>query len=125
MKYVTLFFLLHSTLTYGQTIKEMAPELGHLVDKSSEGEIQFIRDQEKCESIWKKVKDQADYDKLTTDEKRILENCSETIENYWDILGVGCSWYCGGGTDTNSASSELKPFKGIKYSADNIHDLSY
>jgi len=125
MKQLTLILSLFSILTNGQSIKEMTPELGYFVDKSAEGEIQFIRDQEKCEAIWKRTNGQEEYDSLSAEEKKVLENCSEAIESYWDILGAGCSWYCGGGTDTNSASSELKPFKGVKYSAKNIHDLNY
>jgi len=126
MKQVIFILTLLTSLTcFGQEIKEMEPELGSLVDKSPEGEIEFIREREKCEEVWRKVSNQADYENLSTTDKEIYENCSEEYENYWDIIGVGCSWYCGGGQDTLSASSELKTFKGITYSAKNIHDLSY
>ena len=123
-----LFFiltLLTSLTSFGQKTFEMQPELGYLVDRSSEGEIEFIKEREKCEEIWRKVSNQNDYKNLSSTDREIYENCSEEYENYWDILGVGCSWYCGGGQDTLSASSELKPFKGIIYSSKNIHDLSY
>jgi len=103
----------------------MTPTLGYLVDKSPEGEIDFIKQQEKCETIWRKISNQIDYEKLSPEDKKIYDSCDESLESYWDILGVGCSWYCGGGQDTASASSELKQFKGIKYSASNSHDLSY
>ena len=122
---LTIFLIFISLSGFGQTVKEMTPTLGYLVDVSPEKEIEFIKNQEKCEAIWKKLDGQSDFDNLTKDEKAILENCSETKESSWQIIGSECSWYCGGGQDTNSASSYLKPFKGINYSAKNIHDLSY
>jgi hypothetical protein len=122
---IFILTLLTSLTSFGQEIKEMKPELGSIVDKSPEGEIEFIIEREKCEEIWRKVSNKADYESLSATDKEIYENCSEEYENYWDILGVGCSWYCGGGQDTLSASSELKTFKGITYSSKNVHDLSY
>jgi hypothetical protein len=120
---LTLAFL--SLTLFGQSIKDMQPILGKLVDKSPEKEIEFIKSQEKCESFWKKVGPDVDYEKLSPEDKRIADECSLEFEDYWDILGVGCSWYCGVGLDTLSASSELVVFKGIRYSAKNAHDLSY
>jgi len=124
-QFLTCILTLFTMTTFAQTIKEMQPILGFLVDKSIEGEIEFIQHQEICENIWNKVSNQVDYDNLSTADKIIYDNCDEQKENYWDILGVGCSWYCGGGLDTISASSTLKTFKGINYSAKNIHDLNY
>lgn len=124
-KITTILFLSFYLITHGQSIKEMTPTLGYLVDKSLQGEIEFIKNQEECENIWKKVSNQADYDKLSTSDKKKYDNCDETYENYWDVIGVGCSWYCGGGADSNSATSHLKSYKGIDYSANNIHDLNY
>lgn len=119
-------FLTFFTLTvFGQTVKEMQPKLGQLIDKSLQGEIEFIRQREICETVWNKVGNQNDYEKLSPADKKIYDNCDESHESYWDILGAGCSWYCGGGQDTISTSSTLKTYKGIKYSAKNIHDLNY
>ena len=119
-------FLTFFTLTgFGQTVKEMQPKLGQLIDKSLQGEIEFIRQREICETVWNKVGNQNDYEKLSLADKKIYDNCDESHESYWDILGAGCSWYCGGGQDTISTSSTLKTYKGIKYSAKNIHDLNY
>ncbi|WP_375561180.1 hypothetical protein ACE193_01080 [Bernardetia sp. OM2101] len=48
------------------------------------------------------------------------------MENYWDILGGGCSWYCGAGGDSLLASSYLKSnHKTIDYLPRNAYDLSY
>lgn len=126
MRLISTFILTIFTLAvYGQTVKELQPTLGFLVDKSVEGEIEFIRQREICEKVWNKVSNQEDYEKLSLTDKKIYDNCDETNESYWDILGAGCSWYCGGGQDTISASSTLKTYKGINYSAKNIHDLNY
>lgn len=125
MRHITTIILTIFSLTvFGQTIKEMTPTLGYLVDRSLQGEIEFLKEREKCEVVWRKAA-QIGYEKLSLEDKKIYDNCDETYENYWDILGQGCSWYCGGGQDTNSASSSLKAFKDIDYSAENIHDLNY
>lgn len=126
MRQLLICFLTIFTLTtFAQTVKDMQPTLGFLVDKSAEGEIEFIRQREICEALWEKVSNQTDYEKLSPTDKKIFDNCDESKENYWDVLDVGCSWYCGGGEDTVTASSVLKTYKGINYSAKNIHDLSY
>lgn len=126
MRHILFFLLSIFTMTIcAQTIKEMEPILGYLVDKSPEGEIAFIKQREKCETVWRKVRSQQDFENLSTEDKKIYTNCPDDKDDYWDILGIGCSWYCGGGLDTASASSELKPFKGIKYSANYSHDLNY
>ncbi len=121
----TIIFILFSLTGFGQTVKEMTPTLGYLVDKSLQDEIDFLKLQEHCEKFWSEHRDNFDETKFTTEEKKQYELCAADIEGYWDIIGVGCSWYCGGGLDTNSASSSLKSFKGINYSAKNIHDLNY
>lgn len=116
--------ILFSFKTSGQTIKTLTPTLGSLVDKSPEGEIEFLKKQKDCSELWQK---QNAGNKLSDEEnKRLDKNCMEDgPEGYYDILGAGCSWYCGGGLDTETASSELQPFKDMNYSAANAHDLSY
>lgn len=126
MKYLSILFLvLCTSAAAGQSIRELHPTLGYLVDKSPEGERAFNTEKEKCVEVWKKLSDENDHVKLSSEEKATLENCSEETESYWEILGAGCSWYCGGGQDTLSASSALKSNRGITYSAKNIHDLRY
>ncbi len=122
---VTIIFVFLSLLVFGQTIKELQPKLGKLIDKSLQGEIKFVKLQDQCEKFWMAHQNNFDEAKLTASEKKLYKQCDTDFEGYWDVLGVGCSWYCGGGQDTNSASSTLKAFKGINYSAKNIHDLNY
>lgn len=65
------------------------------------------------------------WDELTAEEQTIIEKYGEIYENMWDIVGGGCSWYCGGGQDTQTASSELTTQGTNTYNAKNVHDLSY
>ena len=51
----------------------------------------------------------------------LLEKYGEVVENAWDIIDGGCSWYCGGGNYKIKASSSL----GVSYKAEFANDLSY
>lgn len=124
IKTVSIYFFLllsFSSSVFAQVIKQLEPELGAFIEKSAEGERAFIKTQEQCNLLWEK---QAAEETLTEIEAEILANCSEEYESYWDVIGAGCSWYCGGGQDTNSATSELASATD-RYAAANIHDLSY
>lgn len=46
-------------------------------------------------------------------------------EDIYDIVGQGCSFYCGCEIGTQRASSTLKPQGKQNYKASNAHDLSY
>lgn len=124
MKLLSLWIMTLSVTSYGQAIKNLNPTLGKLVDKSPAGEARFYQEQKRCSELWKK---QAAGTELTEiEEQNVKEICDEAgPEGYYDILGNACNWYCGGGQDTQKASSELKPFKEIDYAASNAHDLSY
>ena len=121
-----LLFAVTSLTATGQTVKEMSPEPGALIDKSPEGEIEFNKLQKKYEELWNKVATPADYDKLSAQDKKLYDSYTgEEEQGYWDILGSGCSWYCGGGLDTATASSALTASGQLTYTAGNSHDLSY
>src|SRR6185312_15134038 len=92
-------------IVYGQSIQEMQPVLGCLIDKSLQGEIDFIKLQDQCEKFWAEHQGEFNENKLTASEKKLFEQCQTEVVSYWDVIGPGCSWYCGGGLDTNSASS--------------------
>jgi hypothetical protein len=110
----------------GQSIKNLTPEVGRLIEKSPEGESDFYSMLKRCEELWRRQDPRNMTTPLTSDEERFVEdNCSEGDENYYDILTAACSWYCGGGLDTLTASSELDGVKDIAYTASNAHDLSY
>ena len=123
MRLTTFILIALSYGAFGQTIKNLRPTLGYLVDKSPAGETKFLNNLKQCTELWEKENAGGI---LTQQEKKILEeSCAEDKEGYYDIFGGGCSWYCGGGIDTLTASSALPSMKDISYTADNAHDFSY
>ena len=58
-----------------------------------------------------------------------LEELYDEIGELWDspcdVVGLGCSWYCGGGPDTVWASSQRPPQDGQRFDAGLAHDRSY
>lgn len=108
------------SMMFGQEVPVLSPKFGGRVDLSQEGEQEFIRTRKLCDSLWRIAPDL-----LTPGGKILLSQCSEEYDSYWDILGIGCSWYCGGGSDSVTASSFLKSNDTINYSPQNLHDLSY
>lgn len=55
----------------------------------------------------------------------LLEKHDETLSSVWDILGMECSWYCGGGNYAIKASSSLSDVEGSIYAGKSANDLSY
>ena len=55
----------------------------------------------------------------------LIEEYNPTLESIWDVVGGGCSWYCGGGNYKILASSSLKSQSGNSYNAESANDLSY
>ncbi len=56
--------------------------------------------------------------------EQLYVEVGETLESPCDLVGGGCSWYCGGGPDTVWASSSLGASKDRNYAATNAHDLN-
>lgn len=58
-----------------------------------------------------------------------LEELYDEIGELWDspynVVGLGCRWYCGGGPDTVWACSQLTTQDGQRFVAGLAHDLSY
>lgn len=100
MRVLLLIFLIASSNCQGQNWKELFPKLGETIDLSSAGEKDFLQALKSSEFV-------------------------DGKENYWDIIGISCSFYCGCGLGDLSASSELKPEHRLSYLAKNAHDLSY
>jgi len=122
--FLTIILFLLAFGCFCQNVPEMNPLLGELIDKSAKGEINFLKEIEECEAFSEKYSFE-EIGKMSQEKQDFFDNCLEGKEDYWEILGAGCSWYCGGGLDTLSTSSSLKSFKKIKYSAFNAHDLNY
>ncbi|AXT49492.1 hypothetical protein D1818_01145 [Aquimarina sp. BL5] len=124
-KLLTYIFLITAPILIAQDIKTLTPTIEDLSHLSVAGETAFNRNLKACEAIWEKMENGVDYKDLTAVEKKAIDNVDETMVNYWDIEGQGCSWYCGGGPTTKTASSTLDLQGAINYKADNVHDLNY
>lgn len=79
----------------------------------------------KEESLAKMSENEIKHEDLTKEERIALQTYSEVYASIWDIVGAGCSWYCGGGVKEISASSYLKSQGKNSYDPSNAHDLDY
>ena len=109
-----------------QTPRQMNPKLGELINKSVQGEQAYQQSLQACTVLMEKADKMGGFEKLNATDRKKLTQCEEMeMKSYWDAVGDGCSWYCGGGPDSIYASSSLAPQSGIQYDASNAHDLSY
>ncbi|HYC87017.1 MAG TPA: hypothetical protein VEB86_17410 [Chryseosolibacter sp.] len=109
----------------GQTdIKEIKPAGIEPLNLSSDEAARFEKTLQMAIAIFDKMKNGTKFDDLSQEEQKIVQQVDEK-ENYWDVLGNGCSWYCGGGPEGVTASSELKPQGTNSYEGSKAHDLSY
>lgn len=107
---------------YEQEILNLNPSYVHLLDFSDRAKAEWtLRDTLLSQLSTRKK----DWDKLTSEEEALLEKYDEVFEDIWDILGGGCSWYCGGGSKEVTASSYLKSQSSNNYEPKNAHDLNY
>ena len=120
---ILLLFCLFYLGSFSQTIQVLKPVNVNPLNFSPE----LIKDSKeiftKCDKIYEKLKKKG-Y-KATHEEEKILERCDEMNESPWDVIGIGCSWYCLGGGDSVTASSQLKNQGKNNYDPSNAHDLSY
>ena len=118
-------FLTFSGISVAQDVKNMYPKLGRLLDFDPKIGEQW----EQADKIIKDIK--WDFSKLTAENKKFFKQINYNYENevgpgYYDAIGGSCSWYCGGGPDSISASSYLKSNSAtINYLPKNAHDLSF
>ncbi len=120
---ITILILI-SQVGFSQ-LKEMNPTSIHLLDLSAEGEKKWNKEQEEGFKVMDKLNSGTTQEDLSQEEKEALLKVDEVLENYWDIEGGGCSWYCGGGPKKVTASSYLKSQGENNYDARNAHDLNY
>lgn len=109
-----------------QSPKQMNPKLGALINKSVQGEQAYQQALQGCTLLMEKAEKMGGFEKLNATDRKKFTQCEEMeMKAYWDAVGDGCSWYCGGGPDSVYASSALAPQSGIQYDGSNAHDLSY
>lgn len=107
-------------------VKELNPTSVEILNLSPQAAKEYSQKREKARQISSKLSEKVTYESLSKAEKEILDSYDEMAsDNYWDILGDGCSWYCGGGPKAVTASSTLKPQGKVNYKAENAHDLNY
>ena len=109
-----LFLVLLCGGTAQSQIKNFYPKKVVKPDLSAKREKEINRQNE---LLQKKVPTASEQKELNT----LLEKYGEVVENAWDIIDGGCSWYCGGGNYKIKASSSL----GVSYKAEFANDLSY
>lgn len=113
MKYLLILALLCEGTAQSQ-IKNFYPKKVVKPDLSAKREKEINRQNE---LLQKKVPTASEQKELNI----LLEKYGEVVENAWDIIDGGCSWYCGGGNYKIKASSSL----GDSYKAEFANDLSY
>ena len=113
MKYLLILALLCGGTAQSQ-IKNFYPKKVVKPDLSAKREKEINRQNE---LLQKKVPTASEQKELNI----LLEKYGEVVENAWDIIDGGCSWYCGGGNYKIKASSSL----GDSYKAEFANDLSY
>lgn len=107
-------------------VKEVKPNTVSLLSFNAQDEKEFNKKLEIAEASWKKREAEGiGYDQLSDEEKEAINFIDEMGGSYFDILGPGCSWYCGGGPREVTASSFLPPQAGNTYEPENAHDLDY
>lgn len=126
MRILTIILIfVHAFVNAQNAIKEIKPSEIQPLNLSNEEAARFEADWKKYVAVYEKLDAGAKVEDLSDDERRIWNETDETTEDYWDIIGGGCSWYCGGGPKEVTASSELKSQGDNSYKAGNAHDLSY
>lgn len=124
MTRITLFILItfQFFLANGQEIKNLNPSYVHILDFSDKAKAEWAFRDTLLSQLSSGKKD---WDKMTSAEQALLEKYSEVYEDIWDIVGGGCSWYCGGGPEEVTASSYLKSQGANNYVPKNAHDFNY
>lgn len=114
----TIFFLLSFLVFSAQLVAETP-----VLQPSKVKQIDFEKRSKIFDSALKKIQlGNGESDNLTQEENEIYD---ETKSSYWEIIGEACSWYCAGGPNTVTGSSQLKTQGKINYKASNAHDLNY
>ena len=120
--FFSLLFLQCSFAIYGQEIRTLNPSIGQILDFGPSVQKQWAVRDEVLRSLDSRERS---WDELTEGERKLVQKYGEVYESMWDIIGGGCSWYCGGGPKEVTASSYLKSQGDNDYTPQNAHDLNY
>lgn len=86
------------------------------------GEADFQRMLVTCDSLSTAIND---HGMVPPEWKDFYEECDLMKENYWDAIFPGCSWYCGGGPDSISASNRNLVREPTLNDPSKAHDLNF
>ncbi len=119
-KFILSFLLLPLWLSiHGQDLLQLYPKITLLTFNSAD-EAEFQKTRQQCASLYEIA-----FEDMTDEEKEASEPCDHYLsEDYYSVLGIGCSWYCGGSSGSTKASSFLFSKDSI-YVPDRINDLNY
>jgi len=136
----TSFFACYSSPDHGnvgqvytpietEKLKIIEPEIGYTPDISNDAKNNLQRLKVLYAKIDSTIKSYPDYDSakmhLSQRQIEIYENEEAySREDHLDVSIWGCSWYCGGGPDSITASSILAANQQLDYKASNAHDFS-
>lgn len=101
---------------------DLKPRLSRIKDLGPKA----VKDYEEQARLAKKLSQGAPKESLSARETALLNKYGwEEGVSIWDTEEQGCSWYCGGGPSTVTASSALKSSGQTGYGAWNAHDFSF
>lgn len=100
--------------------KDLFPTVGEMFDFSPEA----IRKFEEREANYQKMLSEYEAGRATQEQLEAAEY-DETFSSIYDVLGGGCSFYCGCSYDTVISSSSLPPQGNRHYDASCAADLDY
>ncbi|MEO9871185.1 NADase-type glycan-binding domain-containing protein [Ekhidna sp.] len=122
MKFLMFSILMiFSQIMWSQEFKVFTPEVKAL-DFGVEAQAEWAVKDKAMKALNSGEKS---WEELSQKEKTVFEKYGEVYKDMWDIVGEGCSWYCGGGPREVTASSYLQSQGSNIYIPKNAHDLSY
>lgn len=102
-------------------VPDLKPRLSKIKDLGPKA----VKDYEEQARLVKKLDQGFPKESLSARETALLNKYGWEDASIWDTVEMGCSWYCGGGPSTITASSELRASGGTGYAALNAHDFSF
>ncbi len=119
---ISFLFILLIVEVHSQELKSLQPSEIRRLDFSDNAKAKWAKRDLLMEEIYDGKKE---WNTLSEEDKEIMMEYGEVFEDIWDVVGGGCSWYCGGNIGNITASSYLKSQGTNTYEPANIHDLSY
>ncbi len=125
MKHFTFFLFVFCIgfLQAQNPLPILQPELGYLPDFSAKGLEKLKQMERRFIELNNKA---TPFSELSEEDQWIVQNFDDTKESPYEVIGAGCSWYCGGDSIGVSSSSFLSSNnKAYNYVPLNAHDLNF